>query len=509
MKFIINSYILKNYKFFLVLFLFLSFYFKLEIFNKNYYNFYNDNHFYSYQIINLKNNLSEIIYNFFIFKNEYFKILHNLILFLNLIIPIYFIKRFELFFDTKLNFVNSCLFICIFALLPFMANTDIKFQISLFGFFLLILQFFKKDSNFFLIFFLTILLSFYPRLIISFVIFIVNISIIFLHKKKKVNYKFLLILFLSFIIVNLNLFFDLIKFISLNFYNQPQLNQEEIMNYFYVDTNPYFNDFKNFSILEIFIIYIISFISLNYINFTTFLNLSILFSFIFFLLFFINFKKYKFYNKLFIINLFIFSITLIILYNFFLVKFFILINPYIFIYSLIPFVLILLFLYLSLLKPINKKIYLIIILFISLNYLRFYFDTPNLFSECINNKSCVMHNYKKGGFLMEEKYIKLKDYLEKEKIENVFINKKNFDTKVEINQNVYFYLPIIFLSDKYTVSVVNNFNFKLLNIDDKKSAVLTLFAYNNLNNINSYKYLSKNHCISTFIIEDIFLCVLR
>ena len=149
MKSIINYLVLKNYKFFLVLFLFLSFYFKLDIFKNNFYNFYNDNYFYCCNGFSLKENLSGNIYNILITKKYFFNIFHSLVLFTNLLIPIYFIKKFELFFETKLNKLNSCLFICIFILLPIFINTDIKFQTSLIGFFLIILQFFKNSANIF------------------------------------------------------------------------------------------------------------------------------------------------------------------------------------------------------------------------------------------------------------------------------------------------------------------------------------------------------------------------
>jgi hypothetical protein len=499
MRSITNYLVLKNYKFFLVLFIFLSFYFKLDIFKNNFYNFYNDNYFYCCEIFSLKENLSGNIYNFLISKKYYFNTLHSLALFANLLIPIYLIKRFELFFETKLNSLNTCLFICIVILLPILTVTDIKFQIGLIGFFFLIFQSLKKKINFFFIFFSIILMSFYPRFIISFFLFLINILIIHLYQKKKINYKFLKILFFCLLVVNFNYFIDLYKLVFLNIY-QPHLNTE-IVNFIYLETSPYFTTLANKSFFDQLLILIISLTSFVFFDYD-FISLDFLFSGILFLII-INLKKYKFYNLLFLFNL-IFSLSaLIFLYNHPALYLKILFNPYSFIILQFFLFLILLFLFFSQLKINQKAIYFILIIFVLHNYLKNFYDSRNLLSNCIDSQSCGRHFYKKGGFFLDEKFIKLKDYLEKEKIDNVFLNTGGIDNKIYIS-GLDFYFPIMFLSNKFEVHNLNSPQFKSRDVN-KKNYILTLLDQPTLR-IISIKYVSINSCITYHIIDDLFLC---
>jgi hypothetical protein len=513
MKSIINYLLLKNYKFFLVLFLFLSFYFKLDIFKNNFYNFYNDNYFYCCNSFSLKENLSGNIFNILITKKYFFNIFHSLVLFTNLLIPIYFIKIFELFFETKLNKLNSCLFICIFILLPILTNTDIKFQTSLIGFFLIILQFFKKRINFFFSFFSIILLSLYPRIIFSLFLVLINIIIIHFYQKKKINFKFLIILFFILLLVNLNYVIDLYKLLFLNIY-QPHLNAK-IVYFNYVQNSPYFNVLFNnhffnnhffnnhfFNQILILTISLTSFIFFDY----DYLTFNFLFSGIVFLII-INSKKSKFYNLLFLFNLIFYSGALIFIYNSSYLNIKLLFNPYTFIFSQFILFLILLFLFFSQLKINQKALYFILIAFVLHNYLKNFYDSKYLTSHCIDDKNCVRHSYKKGGFFLDNKFIKLKDYLEREKIENVFLNKKDIDTKINI-ENLHFYFPLIFLSNKYNIYNINNLEFKLRDIN-KKNYILTLVDDNNYININNIHYVSSKNCITYHIIEDLFLCSIK
>ena len=499
MRSITNCLILKNYKFFLVLFLFLSFYFKLDIFKNNFYNFYQDNYFYCCNNFTFKENLSGNIYNILITQKYYFNILHSLALFTNLLMPIYLIKRFELFFGTRLNPLNTCLFICIVILLPILANSDIKFQIGLIGFFLIILQSLKNKINFFFIFFSVFLLSFYSRLIFSLLFILINILIIYLYQKKKINFKFLVILFFSLFVINLNYFIDLYKLLFLNIY-QPHLNTEIVINN-YVESSPYLNTLDNKSFFNQFLILTISLTSFIFLDYDLF-AFDFLFSGIVFLII-INIKKYKFYNLLFLFNLIFSCGALILIYSSIAINPKILFNPYTFILSQFFLFLILLFLFFSQLKINQKAIYFILIIFVLHNYLKNFYDSKKLTSYCIDSKSCVRHSYKKGGFFLDEKFIKLKDYLEKEKIDNIFLNQEGFNTKIYID-SLYFYFPIIFLSNKFQVYNLNSPAFKSID-KNKKNYILTLVDNNNFKYSNIH-YVSTKNCISYHIIEDLFLC---
>jgi hypothetical protein len=136
MKFTTQFLILRNYKLFLPIFLFFSFYFKFAIFDFNFYNFYNDSYFYCCNEFSWKKNFSENLYNFIIFNNKSYLITHLFFLAINLYIPVLLLNRFESFFEIKLSDNKSIFFILVFVLLPLMIPSDIKYQIGLTGFFL-------------------------------------------------------------------------------------------------------------------------------------------------------------------------------------------------------------------------------------------------------------------------------------------------------------------------------------------------------------------------------------
>jgi hypothetical protein len=507
MKSITIFFILRNYKAFLIIFFFFSFYLKIDIFKNNFYNFYNDNYYFCCESFSIEENLSGNIYNFLLNKNEYFKIIHNIFLVANFIISIFLIKRFELFFKKKLNYFNTFIFICIFILLPVLSNTSLKFQISIFGFLYLVLQCFKDRHNFFLIFLAAILVSLYPRLVLSLGFFIINVLIIYLYIKQKINIKFLIILTLSIMLVNFNYIIDLYNLFFFKSSNLPQFNNSEVLSHFYKQTNPYLYDYNNFYFFLYFFHLILSFSSLIYINSFNYISLDFLFPFFLFLLIQINFKKYKFYNLLFILNLFILSIIQISIYKSGLVELYVLFNPYLFIHSLYPLCLIILFLNLSLLKPKHIITYLLLFLFISHNYFKNIFDAKNLLPQCLTNAECTWHGYQKGGFFLNPKYTKLIDYLQKEKINSLYINKKGLDTKVYLKNNLYFYFPISFLTNNIDVASVESFKSQLVNVN-KKTVILTILNDENMGSIYK-KYLTKENCNSFFIIEDFFMCLLE
>lgn len=496
-------FIQKNYRFLLISFLFLSFYTKLDIFDKKFYNFYNDNLFYCCLKFDLKNNFSENLFNLLIFKNESFIIIHHLFLFANFFIPIFILKKFETVYALKFNPIKSIFFICIFIFSPILSITDIKYQISLFAFFLLILEFFKSKNNFFLFFLLIILMSLYPRFILSLFFFLINYLIIFKYLKKKIKWNLFFLLCLFIILINYNYLIDIFNLFIFNEFQNH--HHSSSIDFFYKKTSPYYNSFLNNGIFYFIIQLFLSFVSFKFFEFDIILSFDTFFYLIFLVILNKFFFKFKFFFLIFFSNILIFICLLTILYNYNFIKLSILINPYTFIFALFPIWVIFFIFFLKRIKK-NFFFFFIATLFILNNYFTSYFDSKYLTLDCINSMECNKHNYKKGGFIIEDKYFKLDNFLQKENINKVFLNQKIYSNKIYINDNLEFYFPNLFISENIKLLSILNLNKNFLIYNER---VIVLSIINNNNSIYDYSYIRENNCVFFHVIHDFIICGLK